>query len=135
MREKRKGWQVLRNEPRTPGPCSQCSVTELRQPDNHQPLQSSICGTEMPQSHTWQPLIRTPLGIDWKILSIRKQSMLSHSIGTGGGRGGGGGGKFSVCALPPPPKFSDCATPTLYVLYYKLVLLKTVPPNHKVFPT
>jgi len=34
----------------------------------------------MPQSHTWQPLrcaVRTPLGVDWKILSIRKEPMLS----------------------------------------------------------
>ena len=32
----------------------------------------------------------------------------------------------------PPPMFSVCATSTLYILYYKL---KTVPSNHKVFPT
>ena len=32
-----------RLELRTPGFCSQCSATELRQPDNHQPPQSSIC--------------------------------------------------------------------------------------------
>ena len=36
---------------------------------------------------------------------------------------------------PPPPKFSICAMPTVYVLYYKLNLLHTVPPNQKVFPT
>ena len=30
------------SNPRTPGLCSQCSATELRQPDNHQPSQSSI---------------------------------------------------------------------------------------------
>ena len=29
-------------KPRTPGLCSQCSTTELRPPDNHQPSQSSI---------------------------------------------------------------------------------------------
>jgi len=37
-------------KPRTPG------LTELRQPDNHQPLQSSICTEQLPQLYTWQPL-------------------------------------------------------------------------------
>ena len=30
---------------RIPGLCSQCSATELRQPNNHQPSQSSMCIT------------------------------------------------------------------------------------------
>ena len=30
-------------------------------------------------------------------------------------------------ARAPPPKFSVCAVPTLYVLYYKLIILQTVP--------
>ena len=30
-----------------------------------------------------------------------------------------------------PPKFSMCAMPTLYVLYYKFNLLHTVPPQSK----
>ena len=34
---------VAGNRTQEPGLCSQCSVTELRQPDNHQPPQSSIC--------------------------------------------------------------------------------------------
>ena len=36
-RGKWKGRQPLGIEPRTPGLCSQCSTTELRQLDNHQP--------------------------------------------------------------------------------------------------
>ena len=59
-----------------------------------------------------------------------KQSALTNSssmsnelqqiigIGTGG--------------VPPPHKFLVCATPTLYALYYKLIV---PPPNQKVFPT
>ena len=34
-RGKWKGWQLPGIEPRTHGFCSQCSATELRQPDNH----------------------------------------------------------------------------------------------------
>ena len=58
-RGKWKGRQPPGIEPRTPGLCSQCSVTALQQPrttTSHS--QSSIyCtgGTEMPQSHTTQP--------------------------------------------------------------------------------
>ena len=68
----------------TSGLSRQCSATEPQQPDNHQPSQSSICtaqsGTECfsrtPGSH---PVcaVRTPLVVDWKILSIRKKPMLS----------------------------------------------------------
>ena len=79
---KRKGWQALRIEPRTPDPCSQCSATELQE-DNHQPLQSSVCTAQVVLkylSHTAGShsacAVWTPLGIDWKILSIRKESML-----------------------------------------------------------
>ena len=38
-------------------------------------------------------------------------------------------GTWGMC---PPPKFSVCATPTLYVLYYKY---KLCTPNQKVFST
>ena len=41
-RGKWKGRQPPGIEPRTPGLYSQCSATELRQPDNHRPSQSSI---------------------------------------------------------------------------------------------
>ena len=41
-RGKWKGWLLAGIKPRTPGLCSQCSATELQQPDNHQPSQSSI---------------------------------------------------------------------------------------------
>ena len=48
------------NRTRTPGLCSQCSATELRQPDNHQPPQSSICtaqvGLKCLSCNTWQLL-------------------------------------------------------------------------------
>ena len=71
-------------EPGTPGLCSQCSATELRQPDNHQPSQSSICtaqvGTEMPQLHTWQPIsvCRQNSIRGWPESSlIRREPMLS----------------------------------------------------------
>ena len=48
-------------KPRTLGLCSQCSATELRQLDNHAQAPTILymyCtgGTEMPQSHTRQPL-------------------------------------------------------------------------------
>ena len=33
-------------------------------------------GTEMAQSHTWQPAIRTLSGVDQKILSFRREPML-----------------------------------------------------------
>ena len=69
----------------TPGLSHQCSATEPQQPDNHQPPQSSICiactsDTEClshtPGSHS-VCAIGTPLGADRKILSIRKEPMLS----------------------------------------------------------
>ena len=56
----------------TSGLSRQCSATEPRQPDNHQPSQSSICtctgGTEC-LSRTLAS--HSVLGVDWKILSIR----------------------------------------------------------------
>ena len=42
-----KGQQLPGVEPRTPGLCSQCSDTELRQLDNHQPSQPSICTAQV----------------------------------------------------------------------------------------
>ena len=42
-----KGRQSPRIKPRIPGLCSQCSATELWQPDNHQPPQSSICTAQV----------------------------------------------------------------------------------------
>ena len=68
----------------TSGLSRQCSATELRQLDNHQPLQSSICTAQVvlkclsrtPGSHSVCG-IRTPSGVDRKILSIRKEPMLS----------------------------------------------------------
>ena len=63
----------------------ECSATELRQPDNHQPSQSSICTAQVilnaSVAHlaaTQYVLSRTPLGVDWKILSIRKEPMLAE---------------------------------------------------------
>ena len=46
-RGKWKGRQSPGIEPKTPGLCSQCSATELRQSDNHQPSQSSICTAQV----------------------------------------------------------------------------------------
>ena len=40
---------------RHPGLCSQCSATELQQPDNHQPYQ--LRTAHMPQSYSRQPSI------------------------------------------------------------------------------
>ena len=60
-------WKLPGIEPRTPGHgfCSQCSVTELQQTNNHQPLQFSIMycrsGAGIHQFHTWQPLSMCPL--------------------------------------------------------------------------
>ena len=61
----------------------QCSATEPWEPDDHQPSQSSetICtaqgGAECtPGSHS-VCTVRFPLGVDRKILSIRKDPMLS----------------------------------------------------------
>ena len=65
IEESEKGHQPPRCEPRTPCLNRQCSATELWQPDNHQPSQSSTCTA-----------VRTSLGVDWKILSIRKEAML-----------------------------------------------------------
>ena len=45
--KKWKSQQLPGVEPRTPGLFSQCSATELRQPDNHQPSQSSICTAQV----------------------------------------------------------------------------------------
>ena len=60
IEESEKGRQPPGIEPRTSGLCSQCSATELRQPDNHQPPQSSICtaqvGLKCLSCNTWQPL-------------------------------------------------------------------------------
>ena len=46
-RGKWKGRQLPGIEPRTPGLCSQCSATELRQWDNQQPSQSSTCTAQV----------------------------------------------------------------------------------------
>ena len=43
LRGRWKGRQSLGVQPRTPGLCTQCSVTELWRLDNHQPSQSSTC--------------------------------------------------------------------------------------------
>ena len=83
-REKWKGRQPPEIEPRTLGLCSQCSVSEVRQLDNHQPSQSSVCSAQVelnclshtPGSHS-VCAVRTWLGVNWKILSISKQPMLS----------------------------------------------------------
>ena len=58
----------------TCGLSRQCSATEPRQPDNYQPSQSSCTGgTEyLPLS-----VVRTLLEVDQKILSIRKEPLLS----------------------------------------------------------
>ena len=47
IEESEKGRQPSGVEPRTPGWCRQCSATELRQADNHQPPQSSICTAQV----------------------------------------------------------------------------------------
>ena len=67
----------------TSGLSHQCSATELRQPDNHHlTILYMYCtgGTEClsrtPGSHS-VCAVRTPLGVDRKILSIRKEPMLS----------------------------------------------------------
>ena len=69
----------------TPGLCSWCSTTELRQTENHQPSQSSTCTAQVGLSHASSShsvcAIRTLLGIDCKILSIRKEPMLSGFLG------------------------------------------------------
>ena len=61
----------------TPGLCSWCSTTELRQTENHQPSQSSTCTAHVGLSHASSShsvcAVRTLLGIDCKILSIRKE--------------------------------------------------------------
>ena len=65
----------------TSGLSYQCSATELRQPDNHQltlKILYTYCtgGTEClsctPGSHS-ACAVRTPLGVDWKVLFIRKE--------------------------------------------------------------
>ena len=53
-------------KPRAPGLCSQCSATELQQPDNYQPPQSSICTVQVvlkclsrvPSSHSKSLFVR-----------------------------------------------------------------------------
>ena len=69
----------------TPGLCSWCSTTELRQTENHQPSQSSTCSAQVGLSHASSShsvcAVRTLSGIDCKILSIRKESMLSVFLG------------------------------------------------------
>ena len=47
IEESENGRQPPGVEPRAPGLSSQCSATELRQPDNHQPSQSSICTAQV----------------------------------------------------------------------------------------
>ena len=70
-------------KPRTPGLYSQCSATELRQPDNHQPSQSSICTAQVGlKCLRYTPgslsvcAVKTPLGLDRKILSIGREPKL-----------------------------------------------------------
>ena len=78
-----KGRQPPGIEPRTPGLCSLCA-TELRQLDNHQPPQFSICTAQVrlkclsrtPGGHS-VCAVRSPLGVDRKILFIRREPMLS----------------------------------------------------------
>ena len=80
IEESEKGRQPPGVEPRTPGLSRQCSATELRQPDNHQPPQSSICTAQVVLNASVTHPAATqyvPLGVDWKILSIRKEPMLS----------------------------------------------------------
>ena len=65
--------------------CNQCSATKPRQPDDHQLSQSFVAihctdGTEVPQSHTLQPLSMTQkphLGLTPKNHSIGRELMLS----------------------------------------------------------
>ena len=71
----------------TSGLSRQCSATEPQQLDNHQPSQSSYmyctggteCLSSTPDSHS-VCTVRTLLGIDRKILSIRKERMLSSLL-------------------------------------------------------
>ena len=51
-RAKWKGRQLLGIKPRTPGLCSQCSATELRQLDNHQPHNNVLAHAE------WLPSVQ-----------------------------------------------------------------------------
>ena len=53
----------------------QCSATELQQPDNHQPSQC-VCTVQVGLNAS-VCAVRTLLGVNWKILSIRKEPMLS----------------------------------------------------------
>ena len=46
-KKKRKSWQLPGVKPWTPGSYSQCSATESWQPDNHQPIQSSVCTAQV----------------------------------------------------------------------------------------
>ena len=79
--EEVKGWQSLGIEPRTPGLCSQCPATELSQPNNHQPptILYMYC-TSASVTHlaaaTQKCAVRTPLGVDQKILSIKREPIL-----------------------------------------------------------
>ena len=69
----------------TPGLSCQCSATEPRQPDNHQPSQSSTCtalvGYWMPQSHTWQPLSMDCEGwwLCWDAYTANKWTSSGHT--------------------------------------------------------
>ena len=71
-KEKWKGRQPPGIKPRTLGLCSQCSGTELQQPDNHQSSQFSICTAQVVclsctlGSHS-VCAVRTPIGVDWKM--------------------------------------------------------------------
>ena len=54
----------------------------LRQTDNYKPSQSSICIAQVGLRnvsvvHLAVCAVKTPLGVDWKILSVRREPMLS----------------------------------------------------------
>ena len=64
---------------RTQGPLFELT-TELWTTNNpHNPLYILHRWYWMPQSHIWQTADRTPLGVDWKILSTRRSAMLSFN--------------------------------------------------------
>ena len=63
----------------TSGLSRQCSATELWQPDNHLPPQSSVCTAQVVLNASVVHLAATKnsLGVNQKILSIRKEPILS----------------------------------------------------------
>ena len=85
IEESEKGRQPPGVEPRTTSGLSrQRSATEPRQPANHQPSQSSICTAQVVLNASVAHLTATQyvpsetlLGVDRKILSIKKEPMLS----------------------------------------------------------